>query len=272
MRTSARCRSGSRAPARAGSHRRVRAAARAGRSRRSAGRDEDLGERPLDETLDGRQTRVRLRCAASSRERSRRLRTMQSSARIDQAARTSDWRCSAPSSEPWILQPLERRLDGCQRRVQVMADRAQERRLQRVAAAQRLGLERLVGEPFPVEREPGDRGQRRHEAALTLEVSPRVRQVKRPEHAVAGAKLERPRVVLPVQRLRSPIRLELDAGPGNPEGSSDRVADPAQLGLGVRSSQQCRRELSEAPARARAAPPRGRGASPAPPGRWRAAL
>ncbi len=43
-----------------------------------------------------------------------------------------------------------RREDRHQRRAQVMADRAQHRRLHRVAAPQRLGLERLLREPLPL--------------------------------------------------------------------------------------------------------------------------
>ena len=43
-----------------------------------------------------------------------------------------------------------RREDRHQRRTQIVADRAQHRRLHRVAAPQRLGLERLLREPLPL--------------------------------------------------------------------------------------------------------------------------
>ena len=65
-----------------------------------------------------------------------------------------------------VAQRTDRGRDARQRRAQVVGDRAQERSLDEVAAAQRLGLERVPLEPAPVERDGKQRSERRQEAAL----------------------------------------------------------------------------------------------------------
>ena len=148
--------------------RRPRRARRRRRARRAPAR---RGRRPA---------RPRARAAPrrpASRERSSRLPTRRSrrsaSARIVSSSSRGRRRSSSRSSRASALAEVE---DRHQRRAQVVADRAQDRRLDRVAPAQRLGLERLALQALAVDRdgeqrrergqEPPPRGGARRAAAL----------------------------------------------------------------------------------------------------------
>ena len=66
--------------------------------------------------------------------------------------------------QPGTRERVGRGEDRGERRAQVVGDRPQERRLQRVAAAQRLGLEHPFGKPFPL---LGQFAQRRNAASAS---------------------------------------------------------------------------------------------------------
>ena len=103
--------------------------------------------------------------------------------------------------ERLAAQRADRRRDPGQRRAEVVRDGAEQRRLDEVAAAQRLGLERLLLEAAAVERHGEQRGQRRQEPVPHAEVRVRVgRHVERAD--TAALDLERDRRVRAAARRR----------------------------------------------------------------------
>ena len=62
------------------------------------------------------------------------------------------------------MEELSRSADRSERRAEVVAQRAQDRRLHGVAPAQRLGLDRLPAEPLAVGRVGEERGERAEDA------------------------------------------------------------------------------------------------------------
>ena len=143
----------------------------------------ELVERLRDEVVDRPDLRARAAPRRpASRERSSRLPTRRSS-------RSASARIVASSSR--AVGVVERRGRRCasalaevedrhQRRAQVVADRAQDRGLDRVAAAQRLGLERLAREPLAVDRDAEQRRERGQQA-------PPRRRAAAPRAARAGS-------------------------------------------------------------------------------------
>jgi len=63
--------------------------------------------------------------------------------------------------KPWISEALGRDSNRSQRRAQVVAHGLEDGRLDRVAPAQRLGLDRLAAEPLAVDRHRDEGGERR---------------------------------------------------------------------------------------------------------------
>ena len=194
MRTSARCRSGSRAPARAGSHRRARAAARDGsvtsirRSGPGSGSSApstrpstvvSLGPRPRCPRLEAREIEQVAHHAVEP-------------LRLDQGGlRTSARRCSAPSSSRGPPSPSSDAL---------MAVSGEWRSwlTERSSAVFRVSLRRSASASSASwasrsrsSANPRTDGQGRQEAALALEISrwSSPARTSFPTHAVAGAKL-----------------------------------------------------------------------------------
>ena len=144
---------------------------------------------------------------ASRRERSSRLPTRRSSRAL--STRTV-------SSRPGSVGRVERErlareaVDGDpdrgQRRAEIVADRAQHGRLDRVAPPQRLGVERLLPSALALRGDREQRGQRREEAAAGGEVRlGALADVERAHEASTRLQLERG-----LARRRLVARPELD--------------------------------------------------------------
>jgi hypothetical protein len=144
--------------------------------------------------------------------------------------------------------------DRHQRRAQVMAHRAEDGRLHRVAAAQRLGLERLAGKAFAVDGHAEQRGQGRQEAATGgCTALPGALEVERPHTAAGGGEW----VALVSAAPHRPVRVaELDAGALHLQRPRSPLGDPVQLAADALSLEQRgrdtrkQRRLPRLPARA----------------------
>ena len=121
-----------------------------------------------------------------------------------------------------------------------MRDRAQQGRLDEVAAAKRLRFERLLLETAPVERNGEQRGERRQEAAPHGRVGLGIDgRVDRPDHAAVD--LEARRCVPALAALPA----ELDLGARHAEHLGGPAVDPGELLLDRRAAEQVLRDLGE---------------------------
>ena len=121
-----------------------------------------------------------------------------------------------------------------------MRDRAEQRRLDEVAASQRLRLERLALEARAVERDAEERRERRQEPAADDGVRLRVdRRVDRADDAAVD--LERRRHV----RVSAVLLPELDLRALDTEHLGGATADPVELVLERPAAEQVSRDLGE---------------------------
>ena len=143
--------------------------------------------------------------------------------------------------ERLAAQRADRGRDPGQRRAEVVRDGAQQRGLDEVAAAQRLGLERLLLQAAAVERNREQRCERRQEALPHGEIRVGIgRRVERADRAPLDLERESGRRSPP-----APRRPQLDLGARDPEHGSRLLPDPAELGLERLSAEEMRRDLGE---------------------------
>ncbi len=120
-----------------------------------------------------------------------------------------------------------------------MAQRTQDRRLDRIAATKLFRLSRCVGEPLALDCGTEQRGECRQDPLARLPIPPVVDlQEQLPDLASAGHQLERG-FALP--RIRA--RLELDAGLRRAEHLGDADRDRRQLVLDSSVLQKRRRDI-----------------------------
>ncbi len=154
-----------------------------------------------------------------------------------------------------VAKRADRRSDPGERRSQVMRDGTEERRLDEVAAPERLRLERVPLEPILVERDGEQRGERGQEAPLREDVRIRVR-VDRADGAAGGLERIRRLAGRPAgRRHRARGRPSRRRAPRR-RGSRSPAAPPRGCGRAAGRSRAPR----AAPTRAPAALRRRRGA------------
>ena len=130
------------------------------------------------------------------------------------------------------LEPVGRGSDRGQRRAQVVADRAQDRGLDRIAAPKRFGVDRPAAESLAVDRDRQQRGERSREAARELGVGLGLHE--EPAHVpVPGSQVERR-----LAALGTANRVQLDPRSRDSECLGDPIRDASELALHVLAFEQ----------------------------------
>jgi hypothetical protein len=116
-----------------------------------------------------------------------------------------------------------------------VTDRAQHRRLHRVASAKRLGLESFAGQPLPIDRNAEQRRQRRQQTSPRGRTAlPRALEIDHPNRATLNGKRE----PLPAAVRRHAALVELDLRALDLQGLSRLRRDPLQLGAHLPALEQ----------------------------------
>ena len=113
-----------------------------------------------------------------------------------------------------------------------MAHGAEDCRLDRIASAERLGLQGLATETLPVECDGEQRGESGQEAGCDLAIGLAVGEDP------GNASVSRAKLVGDLGRLGAPDRVELDPRALDAESTRDRFADRAKLVLDALTLEQ----------------------------------